>query len=63
MEYRIRYRSQRDNAETEVTVQANSPTEAIVKFRHTHGLGKAGQDKHEVVTSVYTEPCLDAVSW
>lgn len=42
MEYQIRYRDSKESGESTVVVEANSPTEALVKFRHTrsHGHGK-----------------------
>ena len=38
MEYRIRYFRGDDGEESELIVEANSPNEALVKFRHTCGL-------------------------
>lgn len=56
MEYRIRIRKAPDAGQSEFTVEANSPTEAMVKFRHTcHG----GQDATaaETVVSVCQAEC------
>ncbi len=41
MEYHIRYRESEESGELTVMVEANSPTEALVKFRHTRRPGKA----------------------
>ena len=49
MVYRIRFRAE-DAAEQEVVVEANSPNEAMVKFRHMHQAGdRAAADQ---ITSV-----------
>ncbi|MGC9455590.1 MAG: hypothetical protein ACP5HU_12110 [Phycisphaerae bacterium] len=52
MVYRIRYRKSRGASEGELVVEANSPSEAMVKFRHVHA---ETQRPAEVVTSVVPE--------
>ena len=49
MVYRIRYRQTHASNESEVVLEANSPTEALVKFRHT---SVAAEPAAQVVTSV-----------
>jgi len=49
MLYRIRYREAQASCESEVVLEANSPTEALVKFRHT---GAAVGHAAQLVTSV-----------
>jgi len=49
MVYRIRFRQTRASDESEVVLEANSPTEALVKFRHT---SVAAEPAVHVVTSV-----------
>ena len=57
MIYRIRYRRHDGHDDAEVVVEANSPTEAVVKFQHAAN-GPRGSAR-EVVTSVRAEdnPC------
>lgn len=52
MVYRIRYRKSRGASEGELVVEANSPSEAMLKFRHVHA---EAQRPAEVVTSVAPE--------
>ena len=52
MTYRIRYRMVAGAAEGEMLVEANSPTEALVKFRCAHGPGRSGAGGQDMVTSV-----------
>ena len=54
MVYRIRYRDRCNDKEAEAVVEANSPTEALVKFRHVHGAAHA-TIAPEGVTSVCAE--------
>jgi len=54
MVYRIRYRKPDGPADAEAVVEANSPTEAMVKFHH--GCDNAlSQSGGSVVTSVRAE--------
>ncbi|HUS48189.1 MAG TPA: hypothetical protein VM098_08715 [Phycisphaerae bacterium] len=63
MVYRIRYKEPKSAAEAEVLVQANSPTEALVKFRHSHSDGIDSPQPKELVTSVYAEYYGDDSPW
>ena len=54
MVYRIRYRQANGPDDAEVVVEANSPTEAMVKFHHARD-GALSQSPCEVVTSVRAE--------
>ena len=59
MEYRIRYfRGDRED-ESEFSVEANSPNEALVKFRHTCGVECASQ----AVISVSAAEFGETMSW
>lgn len=55
MVYRIRYRRQRGSGEGELVVEANSPSEAMVKFRHVHGEPPRSPVAGGDVTSVVPE--------
>ncbi len=55
MVYRIRYRETPGSREAETTVEATSPTEAIVKFRHVRGEPRSDAMRWEAVTSVAPE--------
>ena len=55
MVYRIRYRLERAEEPVEVVVEANSPTEALVKFRHIHRLGGDAGLTPQTVTSICAE--------
>lgn len=52
MEYRIRYRGGDTSDEAEFVVEANSPTEALVKFHHTHPDGEKISRAQANVTSI-----------
>jgi hypothetical protein len=52
MEYRIRFRDPRWARECEAVVEAGSPTEAIVKFRHAHDSQQRDGARGAQVTSV-----------
>lgn len=54
MVYRIRYRSTGQPGNGEAVVEANSPTEAMVKFQYARDGGSA-QACREIVTSVRAE--------
>ena len=57
MEYRIRYRAADVGDDEEFVVQANSPTEALVKFHHTHPDGeKIGRSQANVTSVSLTDP-------
>ena len=60
MNYRIRYRQAGDQGDAETLVEANSPTEALVKFRCTRRFAPDTAALHEQVPSVssadYTPP-------
>ncbi len=57
MVYRIRYRKQNAPDEGETVVEANSPAEAVVKFRHAWE-GNAASVKSDVVTSVQPDEAV-----
>ena len=52
MTYRIRYRKARSIADAVALVEANSPTEALVKFRCTLNSSMRSWQDQDVVTSV-----------
>ncbi|MFP4356308.1 MAG: hypothetical protein ACLFUJ_14415 [Phycisphaerae bacterium] len=52
MVYRIRYHDATGQGETEAVVEANSPTEAMVKFRCIYNTREFEAEMPEVVTSV-----------
>ena len=54
MNYRIRYRKPGHTAEAEALVEANSPTEALVKFRCIREPRPGVSHQQEEVTSVCT---------
>ena len=54
MVYRIRYRTG-ETGEAEVAVEANSPTEALVKFRYAYGAVSPCGNMPDSVTSVSPE--------
>jgi len=58
MVYRIRYRKADGFSAAEAVVEANSPTEAMVKFQHARDVAPADVCR-EVVTSVRVDdaPC------
>ena len=59
MVFKIRYRRRTDGQESEVAIEANNPTEALVKFRHTCGHAQDPAGSSESVTTVPedTEEC------
>jgi hypothetical protein len=63
MVFKIRYRRQLDGHESEVAIEANSPTEALVKFRHTWGHGQGAAESSESVSSVPDETDGDPAPW
>ncbi len=56
MVYRIRYRDPGQNSESEAIVEANTPTEAMVKFRCVYNTREYPAGLPEQVTSVIAEP-------
>jgi len=52
MNFRIRYKQARGLHEAEAVVEANSPTEALVKFRCIRGGRTSAPLQQEQVTSV-----------
>ena len=54
MVYHIRYRERQNGDESEAVVEANSPTEAMIKFRHSLN-APAALPAEQLVTSVYVE--------
>jgi hypothetical protein len=61
MVFKIRYRRQLDGHESEVSIEANSPTEALVKFRHACGHAHGAAASSESVSSVPPECDDDAL--
>ncbi len=61
MVYRIRYRRQTDRGEGELVLEANSPSEAMLKFQHVHSEPLRSPVAREVVTSVVPEEAEDDV--
>lgn len=67
MVYRIRYRQSHVRGDGEAVVEANSPTEALVKFRHSEPLtsakpqrGEAGHPRQaKTAACVVTSVCAD----
>jgi len=55
MVYRIRYHDSNQIIETEAVVEANSPAEAMIKFRCIHTTAKPISASSEMVTSVSSE--------
>jgi hypothetical protein len=58
MVYRIRFRCGGQQSESEVEVEANTPTEAMVKFRHVRGGGE-GQSRITSICSEHSCPAQD----
>lgn len=56
MVYRIRYCDSNSPGGAEVVVEAATPTEAIVKFCHTHPSSPDPATAHQMVTSISAEP-------
>ena len=55
MIYRIRYKTETGNNQAEASVEANSPAEAVVKFRLNQPNPAAWADSSDSVTSVSLE--------
>jgi hypothetical protein len=52
MVFRIRYRQRTDGRESQVLIEAGSPTEALVKFRHACGQAQASDGDPQSVTCI-----------
>lgn len=64
MTYRIRFRPEEGDRDAEAVVEANSPTEAMVKFRHAQDRSSRKPAAVERrITSVRPEPFGDICSW
>ena len=63
MLYRIRYHSDEGSGEAEVAIEANTPTEAIVKFRHLQGGSGSCKGGCANVTSVSPDLPCDQIRW
>lgn len=63
MTYRIRYRPEDGTRESEVVVEAHSPTEALVKFRHTQDRPSRPAAMQRRITSVSPESFGDDGEW
>jgi len=63
MNYRIRFRTPENTREDEVVVEANSPNEALIKFRCTHERRTVGRLKESCVTSVSSDAVPDDQLW
>ncbi len=63
MNYRIRYRQPEGAGELEATVEANSPTEAVVKFRCTREYRPHPAARGDLITSVCPVERPDTVLW
>ena len=63
MEYRIRYRDSNKSGGSTVVVEANSPTEALVKFRHVYVKGAVPSGAAEQVVSVCVESDCNTMHW
>jgi hypothetical protein len=61
--YRIRYRAPDDAEEAEAVIEANSPAEALVKFRHGCDVSRDALARQEVVTSVCPDRLGEAPLW
>ena len=59
MIYRIRYRAPSQHRLGEVSIEANSPNEALVKFRHLCDQGPRFRSNQEEVFSVSTDPLAE----
>ena len=61
MRYRVQYciADERRTAE----IEAASPHEAVVKFRHTRPEHQTPQEKPAEILSVWPEPACDEMAW
>jgi len=63
MNFRIRYRQSEGSREDEVVVEANTPTEALVKFRCIREARPYGSSRDHLITSVAPADRSDSVRW
>lgn len=63
MTYRIRYRKTHSHSEVEAVIEANSPAEAMVKFRCMQGSNHRPSKASGDVTSVTAIDPNDTVIW
>jgi len=63
MNFRIRYRQSEGAREDEVLVEANTPTEAMVKFRCIREARPYGSSRDHLITSVAPAERADFVGW
>ncbi len=63
MVYRIRYREEGDQGEAEAVVEANSPTEALVKFRHTYSDNVDMERLRQRITSICADVYDSQPEW
>ncbi len=63
MTYRIRYRYPSDSIEAEVVVEANSPNEAMVKFRCLGDGRSVVSKQNDMITSVTPVSFHDVSGW
>ena len=60
MKYRVQYRVEDERRTAEV--EAGSPHEAVVKFRHTKGHRKDSRGRPSQILSVSPEPSVDELT-
>ena len=63
MTYRIRFKQTEGAGEGEIVIEANSPTEAVVKFRCARGQTFHHVMKQEEITSVSDADMPDCMAW
>lgn len=61
MVYRIRHHRPGQSEERSDVIEANSPAEAMTKFRLTHGLDARSDE--EIITSVHAEDSNLMLQW
>ena len=59
MVFRIRYQGEDEGGEKEAVVEASNPTEALVKFCHTHNEPCSADRIRDKITSVSLEQTLE----
>lgn len=63
MNYRIRYRRAEGTGEAEEVIEANSPNEALVKFRCTRRDRPEAAPQRDVITSVHMTDHMNPAHW
>ena len=63
MVFRIRYRHRSDGREREAVIEANTPTEAMVKFHHAHPQIHSPASALDNITSVSSETDGEHGQW